>query len=149
MWVAVSNGLSRRRGLVTVGAWPGKDGAGRNWADVISFDTYALPHNTGTACCPAGFTDGVKWQTAKYLLDPSIAFAKSIGSPWMVSEFAFLEDVTDASHKARAIKDFVAYAKANGALAVEYWDAVGRRADWRLRNGSQATAAWRTLVQGG
>jgi hypothetical protein len=129
--------------------WPGQDPSGRNWVDVVSFDTYALPHNTETACCPQGYTDGVKWQTAKYLLDPSIAFARSVGSPWMISEFAFLEDVTDPNHKANAIKDFVAYAAANGALAVEYWDAQGGRADWRLRYSSAATAAWRTLVQGG
>jgi hypothetical protein len=127
--------------------WPGKDPGGRNWVDVISFDTYALPHNTLTACCPAGYTDGIKWQSAKYLLDPSIAFARSLGSPWMISEFGYLEDVTDPNHKAQAIKDFVAYAAANGALAVEYWDNAGTRADWRLRYSSITTAAWRALVQ--
>jgi hypothetical protein len=128
--------------------WPGRDPNGQNWADLISFDTYALPHNTLTACCPRGYTDGIKWQTAKYLLDPSINFAKSIGSPWMVSEFGYLEDIHDPTHKARSIQDFVAYARQNGAVAVEYWDASGTRADWRLRYSSAATTAWRNLVQG-
>jgi hypothetical protein len=129
--------------------WPGVDPAtGKNYADLISFDTYALPHNTNTACCPAGYTDGIKWQTGKYLLDPSIAFAKKIGSPWMISEFGFLEDVHDPTHKARAIKDFVSYARQNGAVAVEYWDDGGRRADWKLRHSANATTAWHDLVQG-
>jgi hypothetical protein len=126
--------------------WPGKDPNGRNWADVISFDTYALPHNTMTACCPRGFTDGVKWQQPKYLLDPSIAFARKIGSPWMISEFGYLEDVNNPTRKAKAITDFVAYARANGALSIEYWDNYGSRADWQLRYSAAATKAWRDAL---
>ena len=127
--------------------WPGRNPAtGANYADLISFDTYALPHATNTPGVPKGFTDGLKWQTAKQLLDPSIAFAQQIGSPWMVSEFGYLEDVSNPMHKAQAITDFVNYARLHGAVAVEYWDAYGTRADWQLRYGGNATAAWKAIV---
>ena len=127
--------------------WPGRNPAtGVNYADLISFDTYALPHATNTPGVPKGFTDGLKWQTPKYLLDPSIAFAAQIGSPWMVSEFGYLEDVNKPMRKAQAITDFVNYARLNGAVAVEYWDAAGSRADWRLRYSTNATNAWKTIV---
>ncbi len=127
--------------------WPGRGPDGENYADLISFDTYALPHATNTAGVPAGFTDGVKWKTAAELLDPSIAFARQIGSRWLVSEFAYLEDVNAPMRRANAIAAFVNYARLYGAVAVEYWDGVGRRADWRLRNGgSNAATAWRNVV---
>lgn len=127
--------------------WPGRNPAtGVNYADLISFDTYALPHATNTAGVPRGFTDGLKWQTAKQLLDPSIAFATRIGSPWMVSEFGYLEDVNNPSRKGQAITDFVNYARLHGAVAVEYWDAYGSRADWQLRYGTRTVAAWKAIV---
>jgi hypothetical protein len=126
--------------------WPGRDANGVNRAHLISFDTYAWPHSTNTQGVPVGFTDGVKWQSAAELLDPSIAFAKQIGSPWMVSEFGFLEDIHDSTHKAKAITDFVNYARLHGAVTVEYWDAVGRRADWQLRHGAKAVTAWKSIV---
>jgi hypothetical protein len=127
--------------------WPGRDPAtGVNYADLISFDTYALPHNTNTPGVPKGFTDGIKWQTPKVLLDPSIAFAQQIGSPWMVSEFGYLEDINNPTRKAQAITDFVNYARLHGTVTVEYWDAAGSRADWRLRYSTNATNAWKTIV---
>jgi hypothetical protein len=127
--------------------WPGRNPAtGVNYADLISFDTYALPHATQTPGIPKGFTDGLKWQSASQLLDPSIAFAAKIGSPWMVSEFGFLEDITNPMHKAQAITDFVNYARLHGAVAVEYWDAYGTRADWQLRSGANAVSAWKAIV---
>lgn len=129
--------------------WPGRDPAtGRNYADLISFDTYELPHATGTPGVPAGFTDGLGWEPAQALLDPSIAFAQRVGSPWMVSEFGLLEDVFHSDRRAQEITDFVNYARLHGAVAVEYWDAIGPRADWRLRNGASSVAAWRALVDG-
>jgi hypothetical protein len=126
--------------------WPGRDANGVNHADLISLDTYALPHNTNTPGVPAGYTDGLKWQSAAELLDPSIAFAKQIGSPWMVSEFGFLEDIHDSTHKAKAITDFVNYARLHGAVTVEYWDGIGVRADWQLRHSAKAISAWKTIV---
>lgn len=128
--------------------WPGADPAtGQNYADLISFDTYALPHNTNTTCCPIGFTDGIKWQTPQTLLNPSIAFAADIRSPWLISEFGYLDDITNPQHKATAITDFVNYARYKGAIAVEYWDASGTRANWQLRYGNGAAAsAWKTIV---
>jgi hypothetical protein len=141
--------LTGFRGRNPMNYWPGRDSSGRNYADLISIDTYAPPHATGTAGVPAGYTDGLKWKTSAELLDPTIAFAKRLGSPWMVSEFGFLEDVHNSTHRARAIVDFVNYARLHGAVAVEYWDSVGRRADWQLRYGSGAAAnAWRALVHG-
>jgi hypothetical protein len=127
--------------------WPGVDpSSGRNYADVLSFDTYARPHATSTTGVPAGYTDGLKWLTSAQLLDPGIAVAQRLGTPWMISEFGFLEDVHDPTHKARAIQDFVEYAFIHGAIGVEYWDGVGSRGDWRLSHSAQATAMWSALV---
>jgi hypothetical protein len=127
--------------------WPGKDPAtGKNYADVLSFDTYAWPHATNTPGVPAGYTDGQRWMTSAQLLDPGIALAQSLETPWMISEFGFLEDVNDPGHKARAIADFVQYAFAHGAIGLEYWDGVGSRGDWRLDHSAQATAMWSALV---
>jgi hypothetical protein len=127
--------------------WPGRNPAtGANYADLISFDTYALPHATGTPGIPAGFTDGLKWQSASQLLDPSIAFAAKIGSPWMISEFGYLEDINNPGRRAQALTDFANYARLHGAVAVEYWDSYGTRADWQLRYSTQASAAWKAIV---
>lgn len=127
--------------------WPGRNPVtGANYADLISFDTYALPHATNTPGIPKGFTDGVKWQSAATLLNPSIEFATKIGSPWMVSEFGYLEDIHDPTHRSRAITDFVNYARLHGAIAVEYWDAYGTRADWQLRYGTDSMAGWKAIV---
>jgi PKD repeat protein len=126
--------------------WPGADANGVNYADLISFDTYALPHNTNTPGVPRGFTDGIKWVNPSGLLNPLIAFAKQIHSPWMISELGYLEDVNDPAHKASAITDAVNYARLNGAIAVEYWDSFGTRGDWQLRYSTAATNAWKSLV---
>lgn len=129
--------------------WPGRDPSGRNYVDLLSIDTYAAPHATNTAGVPVGYTDGQKWQSSASLLDPSIAFANKIGSPWLISELGFLEDVNDPMHRAHALVSFVSYARLHGAVAVEYWDSVGRRANWQLRNGNgAAVSAWRSLVDG-
>jgi hypothetical protein len=80
------------------------------------------------------------------LLDPSIALAKQIGSPWMLSEVGILEDVTSPTHKGQAMTDVVNYARLHGAVTVEYWDAVGSRADRQLRNGANAISAWKAIV---
>jgi hypothetical protein len=135
--------------------WPGKDANGKNYADLVGFDAYAWPHATNTPGIPAGYTDGVKWLTAAGLLNPLIKWAHTIGSPWMISEFGYLEDVHNPTHRAATITDVVNYARANSAVAVEYWDANGQRADWRLRWGSptgtqsgtsNAAKAWKAAV---
>jgi hypothetical protein len=129
--------------------WPGRDANGKNYVDLLSIDTYSAPHATNTAGVPVGYTDGQKWQSAADLLDPSIAFANRIGSPWLISELGFLEDVHDPMRRAHALVEFVNYARQHGAVAVEYWDSVGRRANWQLRNGNGAAArAWKSLVAG-
>jgi hypothetical protein len=144
--VLIYNTVYGFKGRDPLSYWPGRDPNGVNYADLISFDTYALPHNTNTPGVPVGFTDGVKWQSAKVLLDPSIALAKQIGSPWMLSEVGILEDVTSPTHKGQAMTDVVNYARLHGAVTVEYWDAVGSRADWQLRNGANAISAWKAIV---
>jgi hypothetical protein len=138
--------ISGFKGRNPMDYWPGATIHGNNWAELISFDTYALPHATDTPGVPKGYTDGIKWQTPQELLDPLIAFAKKINSPWMMSELGYLDDVSNPMHKADAITDTVNYARLNGAVAVEYWDSAGRRADWRLRNGPNSAAAWKAIV---
>jgi hypothetical protein len=126
--------------------WPGRDVNGVNYADLISYDTYSLPHNTNTPGVPVGFTDGIKWQSAQVLLNPSIAFAKQIGSPWMMSELGILEDINNPMHKGQAITDCVNYARLHGAVTVEYWDSFGTRADWQLRYGANTISTWKAIV---
>ncbi len=126
--------------------WPGRDAQGKNYADIISEDVYSDPQGPNTL---KGYTNGVNWRTSAQLFDPVINFAKSVGARWSVSELGFLEDSTDATHKARAIKDAVSYAEAHNAVAVEYWDSIGRRGDWRLRHSTAATTAFRQAVQAG
>jgi hypothetical protein len=144
--VLIYNTVYGFKGRDPLSYWPGRDANGVNYADLISFDTYALPHNTNTAGVPVGFTDGIKWQSAQVLLNPSIAFAKKIGSPWMISELGFLEDVNNPAHKAQGITDVVNYARLHGAVTVEYWDAFGSRADWQLRYGAQTISTWKAIV---
>ncbi len=135
--------------------WPGKDANGKNYADLIAFDAYALPHATNTAGIPPGYTDGVNWQSPSTILGPLVKWAGTIGSPWMVSEFGYLEDVHDPMRRANAITAFVNYARQKAAVAVEYWDDKGQRADWRLRwstppgtqsGNSNAASAWKAAV---
>jgi len=126
--------------------WPGRDASGKNYADIISEDVYSDPQGSNTH---SGYTNGVNWRTSAQLMDPIISFAANVGAQWSVSELGFLEDSTDPGHKARAITDAVNYAIAHRAVAVEYWDSIGRRGDWRLRHSSAATAAFRQVVQAG
>jgi len=126
--------------------WPGNDASGRPYVDVLSFDTYAWPHATGTSGVPVGYTDGVRWLSSAELLDPVISYAAKMGRRWMISEFAFLEDIHNKAHRGNAIIDFVNYARLHNALAVEYWDSVGRRADWRLKYGAISVASWKAVV---
>jgi hypothetical protein len=126
--------------------WPGYDSTGKPYVDVLSFDTYAWPHATNTPGVPAGYTDGVNWLTSAQLLDPVIAYAASQHVRWMVSEFGFLEDIHNPAHKGNAIIDFVNYARLHDAVAVEYWDNAGRRADWHLRFSSTAVQSWKAAV---
>ena len=123
--------------------WPGRDASGKNYADIISEDVYSDPkgpdvHN--------GYTNGVNWRTSAQLFDPVINFAAKVGAQWSVSEFGFLEDSTSPGHKARAIADAVAYATSHHAVAAEYWDSIGRRADWRLRHSTSATTSFAQCI---
>ncbi len=124
--------------------WPGRDPAGRNYADIISTDVYSDPQGSNTK---NGYTNGVNWRTAAQLFDPTIEFAKRVGARWSVSEFGYLEDPNRPLRKAQAITDAVNYAKSHGAVAVEYFDSIGRRGDWRLRHTVAATTAFRQAVQ--
>ncbi|WP_404348632.1 hypothetical protein LG324_13395 [Phycicoccus jejuensis] len=134
--------------------WP-TDARDGGHVDLVSADVYALPHATQTACCPAGYTDGVDWRRPEYLMSFVRDFAARHGTPWSVSELGYLEDVRDPPRKSRALRDAVAYAAANGAHHVNVFDSKGDRADWRLRWGSPvgtasststATLTWRDLV---
>ncbi len=135
--------------------WP-TDAAGANTADLISVDAYSQPHNTGTTCCPIGYTDGGAWLSASTLLGPSYKFAVAHNTAWGISEFGYLADINDPMRKANAITAVVSYAKSKGAVMCEYWDSLGGRADWELRysnppipstsNTSNATVAWKAAV---
>ncbi|HET7399037.1 MAG TPA: hypothetical protein VFJ94_11020 [Intrasporangium sp.] len=137
--------------------WP-TDARDGGHVDLIAGDIYALPHNTNTACCPVGYTDGIKWLKAPYLLSFLIKFAQTNQTPWAVAELGYLEDIYDPGHKAQTIRDVVAVATANGADHVSYFDAPGKRGNWRLRYStpvgttsmtSQAALAWKALAGNG
>jgi hypothetical protein len=134
--------------------WP-TDARDGGHVDLIAGDIYALPHATNTACCPPGYTDGVNWQQPSYMLSFLRQFAVNNATPWAISELGYLEDVHDPLRKAKALSDAVAYAKANGAQHISYFDSAGPRADWRLRystpvgttsSTSNATLRWKSLV---
>lgn len=126
--------------------WPGRDSAGRNYVDIVSVDVYSDPQGPNTY---NGYTNGVNWRSAAQLFDPTIEFAAKVGARWSVSEFGYLEDSTDPGHKAQAITKAIDYAIARNAVAVQYWDSVGRRGDWRLRHSTSATNAFKKAVQEG
>jgi len=126
--------------------WPGRDSAGRNYVDIVSVDVYSDPQGPNTA---NGYTNGVNWRSASQLFDPTIEFAAKVGARWSVSEFGYLEDSTKPGHKATAISDAIDYAIARNAVAVQYWDSIGRRGDWRLRHSTSATNAFAQAVREG
>jgi len=134
--------------------WPtvARDG-GR--ADIIQADAYALPNATNTPCCPPGYTSGNKWQPASQVLAPVRNFAASRGIQWAIAELGYLEDINNPTRKANALRDAVAYANANGAHHINYFDASGPRASWKLRysfpvgtmsDDSNAARMWKSLV---
>lgn len=136
--------------------WP-TDARDGGHADIVSADVYALPHATQTGCCPRGYTDGVNWQKPSFLMNFVRSFAVANNTDWSVSELGYLEDVHDPSRRAQALSDAVAYARANGADHVSYFDSSGPRADWRLRWStpvgtdsltSAAALRWRALASG-
>ncbi|MER7073058.1 hypothetical protein [Terrabacter sp. NPDC000476] len=134
--------------------WP-TDARDGGHVDLVAGDIYALPNGTNTACCPRGYTTGLKWQKPAYMISFLRNFAVAHATPWAVTELGYLEDVTDPTHKAQALRDAVAYARTNGADHILYFDATGPRADWRLRwstpigtasTTSAAALAWRSLA---
>jgi hypothetical protein len=134
--------------------WPNDDRDGGH-ADIIEVDVYAFPHNTNTSGVPRGYTDGIRWRTATAMLKPTGTFAAAHGTQWAVAEIGFLEDIHNALHKADTMADAVAYATANGAQHINYFDCTGPRADWRLRystpvgstsSTSSAVLRWKALV---
>jgi hypothetical protein len=137
--------------------WP-TDARDGGHVDLIAGDIYALPHATNTPCCPAGYTDGVNWQKPAYMLSFLRKFAVDNATPWAISEIGYLEDIHDPLRKAQMLSDAVAYAKANRALHISYFDSRGPRADWRLRHStpmgtasasSAATLRWKSLAAAG
>jgi hypothetical protein len=136
--------------------WP-NDARDGDHADIMEVDVYAFPHNTNTAGIPVGYTDGLRWRAAKAMLNPTRSFAVAHNTRWAVAEIGFLEDVNNPTHKAQTMADAVAYATANGAHHINYFDCKGPRADWRLRYSSpvgtqsmtsNAALRWQALVTG-
>lgn len=137
--------------------WPtdARDGA---HVDLIEGDMYEWPHNTNTACCPAGYTDGVNWRKAATLLSPLSTWAAAHSTPWAVAELGVLEDIHDPARRASELSAAVSFAKAHGADHISYFDNAGPRANWRLRYStpvgttsmtSRAALMWRSLASGG
>lgn len=89
-----------------------------------------------------GYTNGINWRSAAQLFDATIDFAARVGARWSVSEFGYLEDSTRPGHRATAISEAIDYAIAHNAVAVQYWDSIGRRGDWRLRHSTSTTNAF-------
>jgi hypothetical protein len=145
--------------------WPTVAKGDGGTVDLISADVYALPHATGTAGVPIGYTDGVNWKDPATLMYAVVTFAQTHATDWAVSELGYLEDVHDPARKADALRAAVAAAEAGRpsataatyrpALWISYWDSKGGRADWELRYStptpstsatSNAAVAWRNLV---
>lgn len=112
--------------------WPtvARDGG---TVDIIQTDAYALPHLTNTQGIPSGYTSGQKWTNPQGLLGNITSFASTNHTPWAVAELGYLEDVNNRNRRSTTIGDVVAYARANGAHHISYFDNKGPRADWRLR----------------
>jgi hypothetical protein len=136
--------------------WP-TDARDGGHVDLIEGDMYEFPHNTNTACCPTGYTDGIKWRTASKLLAPLYNWATANNTPWAVAELGVLEDIHNPTHKASELSAAVSYAKSHGADHISYFDNAGPRANWRLRystpvgttsSTSNATLMWKSLVAG-
>ena len=134
--------------------WPtqARDGG---QVDIVSADVYALPHATGTPCCPTGYTDGINWQQPAYIMKFVRDFAAARNIPWSVSELGYLEDVNNPQRRATALRAAIDYARANGAHHVSYFDSGGPRASWHLRwtapkgtasSTSSAFTTWRTIA---
>jgi hypothetical protein len=137
--------------------WP-TDARDGGHVDIIEGDMYALPHATRTACCPDGYTDGINWRKVPYTLDPLRKFAQANNTRWAIAEFGYLEDVNDPMRKANALRDAVDYSIQWGAHHIEYFDAAGTRASWKLRYSrpigttsmtSNAAGMWKSQVARG
>jgi hypothetical protein len=144
-------------GRTTPDQWWPNDARDGGHADIIEVDVYGFPHNTNTPGVPPGYTDGIHWRTAKAMLNPTRGFAVAHNTRWAVAEIGFLEDINNPNHRAQTMADAVAYATANGADHINYFDCKGPRADWRLRYASpvgtqsmtsNAAVEWKFLVTG-
>lgn len=145
-------------GTTTANDWWPTDARDGGHVDLIEADVYQWPHATNTPGVPPGYTDGVKWRSASTLLTPLRDFARAHGTPWAVAELGILEDVNNPGRRAAELKDAVAFARANGALHICYFDNKGPRADWKLRwtsppgstsKQSAAVTMWRSLMSSG
>ncbi len=123
-------------GTSTADMWWPTDARDGGHVDILEADLYALPHATQTACCPAGYTDGVSWRKAPAVINNLKNFALSRGTPWAIAELGYLEDVNSPMHKATALSEAVAYARLHGAHHVSIFDAKGPRASWKLWHAS-------------
>ncbi|MEP6665784.1 MAG: hypothetical protein ABJA81_04990 [Nocardioidaceae bacterium] len=144
-------------GTTTADQWWPTDARDGGHVDILEADLYALPHATQTACCPAGYTDGVSWRKAPQVIDPLRNFAQARGTPWAISELGYLEDIHNPQRKATALSEAVAYARTWGAHHVEVFDSAGTRASWKLWHSfpvgtqsstSNAALMWKSLVAG-
>ena len=134
--------------------WP-NDARDGGHVDIIEGDMYEWPHATNTPGVPTGYTDGVKWRSASALLSPLRDFARAHSTPWAIAELGILEDVNNPGRRAAELANAVAYARANGATHICYFDNKGARADWRLRwsapsgttsKQSAAATRWKSLA---
>jgi hypothetical protein len=134
--------------------WP-TDARDGGHIDLVEGDMYELPHNTRTACCPAGYTDGINWRSGGAVIAPLYNFAAANNAQWAVAELGVLEDIHQPMRKANELANAVAYAKSHGADHISYFDVAGPRADWRLRyaspvgttsQNSNAAVMWKSLV---
>jgi hypothetical protein len=137
--------------------WP-TDARDGGHVDLIEGDMYEWPHATNTPGVPPGYTDGIKWRSASQFLGPLPAFANAHNTPWAIAELGILEDIHDPTRRANELANAVAFARANGALHICYFDNPGPHADWRLRWGSpvgtasqtsNAAVMWKSLVNDG
>jgi hypothetical protein len=134
--------------------WP-TDARDGGHIDLVEGDMYELPHKTGTACCPAGYTDGINWKSGAAVITPLYDFALANNAQWAVAELGVLEDIHNPMRKANELASAVNFATSHGADHVSYFDVGGPRANWRLRYASpvgttsmtsNAVIMWKSLV---
>lgn len=114
---------------------------GQSFVDAFGWDCYS----------PTWSPWDTRYATPQELFDPAIAASKATGIPWAVTELGAVVQSWDANGAARgkAITAWCDYAKANGALWVNWWCSAGNAGtgeDYHLEHSAPSLAAWQAIA---